>query len=67
MARSAALKAISLDSENADAHMILGYVRVYDGGLAAGIEELRTALRINPNHADTWVPVDRPDGVRGAA
>ena len=54
MARAAAQKAISLDAENADAHMILGYVRAYDGGLAEGIEELRTALRINPNHADTW-------------
>jgi adenylate cyclase len=54
LARSAAQQAVSLDPENADAHIILGYVRAYEGELAEGIAEFEMGLRINPNHAEGW-------------
>jgi TolB-like protein len=54
LARSAARQAMSLDPENADAHIVLGYVRAYEGELSEGVAEFEHGLRINPNHADGW-------------
>jgi adenylate cyclase len=54
LARSAARRAVSLDPENADAHIVLGYLRAYDGELSEGVAELEMGLRINPNHAEGW-------------
>ena len=46
--------AVNLDSGNADAQMILGYVHAYDGDLSSADQEFGEALRLNPNHADAW-------------
>jgi adenylate cyclase len=54
LALSAAKKAVSLDPENPDALMALGYLRSYEGELAEGIAQIEDALRINPNYADGW-------------
>jgi adenylate cyclase len=54
LARLAAQEAVSLDPENADAHIVLGYLRAYEGELAEGVGQLEMGLRINPNHAAGW-------------
>jgi TolB-like protein len=50
-------KAIALDPANADAHVVLGYVHIFNGKaeLARGAEQFRIALDLNPNHADAWM------------
>ena len=53
-ALASARRAVALDPENADGHMILGYVRAHGGALAEGIVEFERALRINPNHEYAW-------------
>jgi TolB-like protein len=47
-------KAIALDAKNADAHLVLGYLSIFNGGadLDTGREQFRIARTINPNHAD---------------
>jgi adenylate cyclase len=55
LARSAAWQAVSLDPENADAHIILGHLRAYEGKLSEGIAEVEMGLRINPSHAEGWL------------
>jgi tetratricopeptide (TPR) repeat protein len=50
-----AQKAMSLDSSGPMAHSILGYARLCEGQLEEAESSLQTALRINPNHADTMV------------
>ncbi len=55
LARSAAQQAMSLDPENADAHIVLGWLRAYEGALAEGVAEVEMGLRINPNHAEGWL------------
>ena len=55
LARSSAQQAVLLDPDNADAHMILGYLRAYEGELVEGLAECEKGLRINPNHAEGWV------------
>jgi adenylate cyclase len=54
LARTAARKAVLLDPQNADAHIILGYLQAYEGELEAGVAEFEEGLRINPNHAEGW-------------
>lgn len=54
LARSAAERSLALEPENADAHIILGWLRAYDGELSEGVAEFEHGLRINPNHADGW-------------
>ena len=54
LARSAAKKALSLDPKNADAHIVLGFLRAYEGDLAEGVAEFEIGLRMNPNHAEGW-------------
>jgi TolB-like protein len=54
LARAAAEQAVALDADNADAHIVLGYIRAYEGDLAGGVAEIELALRINPNHAWGW-------------
>ena len=34
--------------------MILGYIHLYGGEWREAVSEFEAALRINPNHADTW-------------
>ena len=46
---------MSLDPDNADAHIILGYLRAYEGELAEGVAECEMGLRINPNHDEGWI------------
>ena len=54
LALTAARKAVALDPDDATGHMILGYIRLYGGDWREAVAEFDTALRINPNHADTW-------------
>lgn len=54
LARAAAKRAAALDPENADARIVLGYLRVYDGELDEGAAEFEAGLRLNPNHAEGW-------------
>jgi TolB-like protein/class 3 adenylate cyclase len=55
LSRSAAQHAIALDPQNADAHIVYGYLRAYEGELFEGVAEVEMALRINPSHADGWI------------
>jgi TolB-like protein/Tfp pilus assembly protein PilF len=50
-------KAIELDPENADAHVVLGYVSIFNGqgDLARGYEHFQRALQYNSNHADAQI------------
>ncbi|MEY9583347.1 adenylate/guanylate cyclase domain-containing protein [Sinorhizobium fredii] len=53
-ARAAAGKAVEIDPENADAHIVLGYLRAYEGEFEAGVAEFEQGLRLNPNHSAGW-------------
>lgn len=50
-------RAVALDPDNAEAHVVLGYLRIFAPlpDLEGGREEFRTALRISPNLADAWI------------
>jgi TolB-like protein/Tfp pilus assembly protein PilF len=50
-------RAVSLDPTNADAHVILGYLKIFANtpDLDGGREQFTTALTLNPNHADAWI------------
>ena len=50
-----AQKAISLDMSDPIAHSVLGFARLCEGMLEEAESAFQTALRINPNHADTMV------------
>ncbi|MBZ9810440.1 MULTISPECIES: winged helix-turn-helix domain-containing tetratricopeptide repeat protein [unclassified Mesorhizobium] len=50
-----AQKAMSIDVSDPMAHSVLGFVRLCEGMLEEAESALQTALRINPNHADTMV------------
>jgi adenylate cyclase len=54
LSRAAAQQSMSLDPNNADAHIMLGYLRSYEGELTEGVAQFERGLRINPNHADGW-------------
>jgi TolB-like protein/cytochrome c-type biogenesis protein CcmH/NrfG len=54
LALAAARQAVALDPDDAAGHMILGYIRLYGGDWREAVAEFDTALRIDPNHADTW-------------
>jgi len=53
-ALKAAERAGALDTENADARTILGYIHAYEGEISRADMEFGEALRLNPNHADAW-------------
>lgn len=53
-ALTAADRAGALDTKNADARMMLGYIHAYEGDLSRADTEFGEALRLNPNHADAW-------------
>ncbi len=53
-ALAAARRAVELDPSNADAHMVLGYLRAYAGDLSGGIADIESTLRLNPNDAEAW-------------
>src|SRR5262249_33795708 len=55
LARSTAQRAVALDAANADAHIILGYLRAYEGELSEGVAECEMGLRINPSHDEGWI------------
>ena len=55
LARLAAEKAVLLDPENANALIVLGFVRAYQGELATGVADLKRGLGINPNHSEGWI------------
>lgn len=50
-----AQKAMSLDPKDPMAHSVLGFARLCEGVLDEAEAAFDTALRINPNHADTMV------------
>ena len=50
-----AQKAISLNMSDPIAHSVLGFARLCEGMLEEAESAFQTALRINPNHADTMV------------
>lgn len=54
MALSSARRAVEIDPGDAVAHMILGFIRLYDGALDEAEAEFDTALRLNPAQADTY-------------
>src|SRR6266853_454892 len=55
-AKTAALKAISLDDSLAEAHAELGMLSyVYDWNIAEAEHELRHAIELNPNYARTHI------------
>jgi adenylate cyclase len=54
LARSTAQRAVALDANNADGHLILGYLRAYEGELAEGVAECELGLGINPSHDEGW-------------
>ena len=47
-----ARRAVSLDSGNADAHLVSGYILFFKGNPDTGREKIEMALRLRPNHAD---------------
>ncbi len=49
-ARSAARRALELDSRSAEAHAVLGSCAEYDWDLITAEQEFQEALRLNPNH-----------------
>lgn len=51
--RSAAERALDLDSNIAEAHLALAYLAWRDADLVRAEQEFRLALSLNPNHADT--------------
>ncbi len=56
LAKTAALKAISLDDSLAEAHAELGMLSyVYDWNIAEAERELRRAIDLNPNYARTHI------------
>jgi adenylate cyclase len=54
LARSAASQAVSLDPENVDGQITLGYLRAFDGELTEGAAQIETALGVDPNQARGW-------------
>jgi TolB-like protein/Tfp pilus assembly protein PilF len=52
-----AQRAVALDPNNADAHVVLGYVLIFNGAgdLEGGREQFEIALKLNQNHADAWI------------
>jgi tetratricopeptide (TPR) repeat protein len=52
LARAAALKAIALDEQLAEAHISLGYIKLTDWDWAGAEEELRRALELDPGSLD---------------
>jgi TolB-like protein len=48
-------KAMSLDTSDPMAHSVLGFAWLCEGKLEEAESAFQTALRINPNHADTMV------------
>jgi TolB-like protein/DNA-binding winged helix-turn-helix (wHTH) protein len=48
-ARSAALRAIEVDSESYIGHASIGWIRLWTGDLDRGCESLQEALRLNPS------------------
>ncbi|WP_419693242.1 adenylate/guanylate cyclase domain-containing protein [Mesorhizobium muleiense] len=55
LGRAEAERAVSLDPGNAGAHSILGYILQFDFKAEEAAAEFATALRIDPNHADSWI------------
>jgi TolB-like protein/Tfp pilus assembly protein PilF len=67
LAFAAAQRAVSLDSNNASAHAILGDVLLFEGSLDGAASELSAALEINPNHADAWAYLGEMKAFEGRA
>lgn len=53
-AEDAALKALSLDDSVANAHSILGTIRLHQLDFAGAIRELKRAIELNPGLADAY-------------
>ena len=54
LALALARRAVALDPSNAWAHAVLGFVLQYEHEYEASAAHLETALRLDPNHADTY-------------
>ncbi|HKX07929.1 MAG TPA: adenylate/guanylate cyclase domain-containing protein [Stellaceae bacterium] len=54
LAVDTAKRAVALDPTDAMAHSSLGYILLYEREWAKAAAEFDTALRLNPNHAETW-------------
>jgi TolB-like protein/cytochrome c-type biogenesis protein CcmH/NrfG len=54
LALELARRAVALDPTNAWAHSVLGFVLQYEHEYEASAAHLETALRLDPNHADTY-------------
>jgi tetratricopeptide (TPR) repeat protein len=54
LAMDFARRAVALDPNNAWAHTVLGFVLQYEHEYEASAAHLETALRLDPNHADTY-------------
>ena len=58
-AEEAALKALSLDESVADAHAVLGSIRLQQLDFAGAIRELKRAIEINPGLAESYQVLGR--------
>ncbi|MBP2235291.1 TolB-like protein/class 3 adenylate cyclase [Sinorhizobium kostiense] len=54
LALSAAQRAVALDSRDAGGHMVFALVKLYDFEHIKAEEAFWAALRLDPNHADSW-------------
>jgi TolB-like protein len=54
LALEAARKAVELDPNDPGAHWMLGNLLAYVPDIAGAEAELATALKLDPNHADSW-------------
>ena len=66
LARDAAVKAVTLDRQLAEAHLALGSVKTYDWDWAGAEQEITRALELDPNsaeahqaYADLLMPLER--------
>lgn len=67
LAREAGERAVALDPRSADAHYVLGFATRVQGDIDRAMEEMTTAVTLNPNHAPgragigiCWVMQGRP-------
>jgi tetratricopeptide (TPR) repeat protein len=54
LALEIARRAVALDSNEPVAHMVLGFVLEYEYAYEESAAHIETALRLDPNHADTY-------------
>ncbi len=59
LSQGASLKAVQLDSNSADAHLVLGETYLLWGDFKKAEKEFRKVLRINPNLPEAWAELGK--------